>query len=139
MLCFILCFKVAFCFLFIGYFLYLYFKSYHLSLPPEVSYSIPPPPASMRVFPNPPTHPFRHFCPPISLHWAIEPSQDRGPLLPLMPNKAILCYIYGWSHGTLHVYSLVGGLVPGSSGGSGWLILFFLWGCKPLQLLQSFL
>jgi hypothetical protein len=75
----------------------------------------------MRVFPNPPTHPFRHFCPPISLHWAIEPSQDRGPLLPLMPNKAILCYIYGWSHGTLHVYSLVGGLVPGSSGGV-WLV-----------------
>jgi hypothetical protein len=32
------------------------------------------------------------------------------------------------------------GLVPGSSGGSGWLILlFFLWGYKPLQLLQSFL
>jgi hypothetical protein len=28
------------------------------------------------------------------------------------------------------------GLDPGSS---GWLILFFLWGCKPLQLLQSFL
>jgi hypothetical protein len=34
------------------------------------------------------------------------------------------------------VYSLVGSLVPGSSGGSGWLILlFFLWGCKLLQLL----
>jgi hypothetical protein len=30
------------------------------------------------------------------------------------------------------VYSLAGGLVPGSSGGGkhGWLILFFLWGCK---------
>jgi len=35
---------------------------------------------------------------------------------------------------------LFGGLVPRSSGRSGWLILlFFLWGCKPLQLLQSFL
>jgi hypothetical protein len=57
----------------------------------------------------------------------------------LIPDKAILCYICGWSHGYLHVYSLVGGLVPGRSGGSGWLILlFFLWGCKPLQLLQSF-
>jgi hypothetical protein len=32
-----------------------------------------------------------------------------------MPNKAVLCYIYSWSH----VYSLVGSLVPGSSGGSG--------------------
>ena len=33
-----------------------------------------------------------------------------------MPDKAILCYIYGWSHGSLHVYFLVSGLVPGSSG-----------------------
>jgi hypothetical protein len=38
-----------------------------------------------------------------------------------MPNKAILCYMCGCSHGSLHVYSLVGGLVPGSSGGV-WLI-----------------
>ena len=34
-----------------------------------------------------------------------------------MPDKDILCYIYGWSH----VYILVGGLVPGSSGGA-WLV-----------------
>jgi hypothetical protein len=61
------------------------------------------------------------------------------PLLPLMFSKAILCYICGWSHGPLHVYSLVGGLVPGNSGGFGWLmLLFFLWGCKPIQLLLSF-
>jgi hypothetical protein len=45
---------------------------------------------------------------------------------------AILCYICGWSHGSLHVYSLVGGFVPGNSGGTGWFILlFFLWGCSP--------
>jgi hypothetical protein len=49
----------------------------------------------------------------------IKSSQDQGPLLPLMPDKAILCYICGWSHGSLHVYSLVGSLVPGSSGESG--------------------
>ena len=36
-----------------------------------------------------------------------------------MPDKAILCYIFSWSHGSLHVYSLVGGLVLGSSGGGG--------------------
>jgi hypothetical protein len=40
-----------------------------------------------------------------------------------MPDKAILCYIGGWSHGSLHVYSLAGGLVPGSS---GWLIIAVL-------------
>jgi hypothetical protein len=54
----------------------------------------------------------------------------------LMHDKAILCYICSWGH----VYSFVDGLVPGSSGGSGWwVLLFFLWGCKSLQLLQSFL
>ena len=37
------------------------------------------------------------------------------------------------------MYSLVGGLVPGNSGVTGWFILLFLlWGWKPLQLLQSF-
>jgi hypothetical protein len=66
------------------------------------------------------------------LHWAIKPPQDH-----LMPDKVIFCYICSWSLGFLHVYSLVGGLVPGDfRTGSGWLILlFFLWGCKPLQLL----
>jgi hypothetical protein len=42
--------------------------------------------------------------------------------------------VFSWSH----VYSFVDGLVLGSFGGSSWLIsLFFLWGCKPLQLLHS--
>jgi hypothetical protein len=85
-----------------------------------------PPPASMRVY----LHPLLPPHPHIPLHWG---TKDQWPPLPLVPNKAILCYICGWSHG----YSLVAGLVPRSS---GWLILlFFLWGCKPLQLLQSFL
>jgi hypothetical protein len=34
-----------------------------------------------------------------------------------MSDKAILCYICIWSHGSLHVYSLVGGLVLVNSGG----------------------
>jgi hypothetical protein len=37
----------------------------------------------------------------------------------LMTDLAILCYICSWSHGSLQVYSLVGSLVPGSSGGTG--------------------
>jgi hypothetical protein len=95
--------------------------------------SHPPSPCS-------PTHPFMLLCPGIPLHWGIEPSLDQGTLLPLMSNKAILCYICSWSHGFLHVYSLVGGLVPGSSGDTGWFILLFLLrGCKLLQLLWSFL
>jgi hypothetical protein len=59
-------------------------------------------------------------CPGIPLHWGIKPSQDQGLFLPLMSNKAILCYICGRSHGSLHMYSLVGGLVPGSSGERSW-------------------
>jgi hypothetical protein len=68
----------------------------------------------MRVLPHPPTHSLLPHHPIILLGWGIEPSQDQGLLLPLMPDKAILWYICSWSHGSLHVNSLVGGLVPGS-------------------------
>jgi hypothetical protein len=78
--------------------------------PPKAPYPTPPYPCS-------PTYPLPLPYLGIPLQWDIEPSQDQGPLLPLMSNKAILCYICSWSSGSLHVYSLVGGLVPGSSGG----------------------
>jgi hypothetical protein len=55
-----------------------------------------------------------------------------------MPDKAILCYICIWTHGSLPVHSLVSGLDPGSTGWSGQLMLFFLWGCNLPQLLHSF-
>jgi hypothetical protein len=45
-----------------------------------------------------------------------------------MSNKAVLCYICNWSNEFHHVYSLVGGLVSGRSGGTGWFILLFLYG-----------
>jgi hypothetical protein len=96
---------------------------------------MPSPPVSMSVCPHQPSH--SCLLPLHPLYWGIDPSQDQGTLLSLIPNKAILCYIYVWSQGSLHVYSLVGGLDPGSS---VWLILlFFLWSCKFLQLVQSFL
>jgi hypothetical protein len=62
----------------------------------------------------PPTSPLLPPYPCIPLHWGIK--QDLGLLLPLMPNKAILCYICSWSRGSLHVYSLVDGLVLGVLG-----------------------
>ena len=65
--------------------------------------------------------------------------QDQGSLLPLMSDKVILCYKCSWSHGSLHVYSLDGGYSLRAQGDIGWFILFLLWGCKPLQLLGSFL
>jgi hypothetical protein len=78
-------------------------------------------------------------CPGILIHWGIKPSQDQGPFLPLMSNKTILCYTCDWSHGSLHVCSLVGGLVPVISGVTGWFtLLFLLWGCKPILILGPF-
>ena len=83
--------------------------------------------ASMRVLPLP-THLPPPHCLGIPLHWGIKFSQDQGLLLPLMFNKATLCYMCSWKHGLLHVYSLIGDLLSGSSGRgvvvvSGWLIL----------------
>jgi hypothetical protein len=62
------------------------------------------------------THPLLLSCPRIPLNWGIKPSPDQGPLLSLMSHKTILCYICSWSHESHHVYSLVGSLIPGSSG-----------------------
>jgi len=96
--------------------------------PSGVPLFLPLSPDSMRGFTHLHTYPPPSPHPGFPLHSVIEPSQGKGPLLSLMLNKTILCYICDWSHGSLHVYSLVGCLVSGSSEGSGWLILlFFLW------------
>jgi hypothetical protein len=125
-----------FCFYWIFYLFTFQVLSLFPISPLELSPSNLPSPCFYEGVP-PPTYTLPPHHPGIPLHWGIKPSQDQGPLFPLMPNKAIICYICNWSHKSLYVYSLVGGLVPG---GSGWLILFFfLWGCKPLQFLQSFL
>ena len=101
-----------------------------------------PPSLCLAVQVLPHTHLLLCPHPNIPLHWGMEPSQDQGPLLSLMPDKAILCYVGRWSLGSFHVYSLDGGLVLVSSGGSGWLILlFFLWVVNPfssLSLVSSF-
>ena len=78
---------------------YLHFKCCPLSWFPlhKPPIPFPLPPATMRVFP----HPLLPHRPGIPLHWDIEPTQDQGPPLLLMPDKAILCYICIWSHGSL--------------------------------------
>jgi hypothetical protein len=121
-----------------GYFIYISNVTLHLSvssiyplshLPSPCFYEGPPLP----MYPLPPHHPSIPLC------IGIQSPLDQWPPLPLMPDKAILCYISRWSYGSLNVYSLVGSLVPCSSGGSGWLmLLLFLWGCKIFQLPQSF-
>jgi len=79
-----------------------------------------PPPSSMRVFPNPSTHPFPGTCPDIPLHCVQggESPALAGPMAspPVVAHKATLCYICSPSHGSVHVYSSDDGLVPGSSG-----------------------
>ena len=81
---------------------------------PQTPYLIPPHPCFYEG-PPPPTHPLTHslspHCP------SIETLLDQPPF-PLMPKKAILCYIYSRSQGSLHVYCLVGGFIPESSEGS---------------------
>jgi hypothetical protein len=87
-------------------FLYLQFKCYSLSKShPQKSPSHPSSPCFYEDV-RPPTYPLPPPCPGIPLHWGIEPSQDQGPLLLLMPDKAIFCYICSWSQGSLHVYFL---------------------------------
>jgi hypothetical protein len=93
------------------------FPPFHISHS-ETQYPILPPPASMRMLPS---HPLPSSSPGITIHWGIKHPQAERPLLPLMSNKAILCHIWGQSHGALHVYYLVGGPVPGSAGGGGGL------------------
>jgi hypothetical protein len=85
----------------------------------------------------PSTHPPAPTSPSsIPLYWGIYGLFKRPRTFPSIDDKAILCYICSWSH----AYSFADSLVPGSSAGSGWLILlFFLWGSKVLQLLQSLL
>lgn len=63
-------------------------------------------------------HPLSPHLSSNPLCWGIKPPQDKGPPLQLISDKVILCYICCWSRGSLHVYPLVGGLVPGSSGWS---------------------
>jgi hypothetical protein len=96
--------------LFLGYFFIYILNVIPISRNPIF---LPPSPCFYEGVP-PTTYPLLPSSSGIPLHWGIEPSQDQGPLLPLMPNKAILCYICSWSHGTLHVYSFVGGFVPRS-------------------------
>lgn len=65
------------------------------------------------LLPCPPAHqPFHSGF----LAWAFPYTGSR-PFLPLMNNKAIIYYICSWSH-EFHC-TLVGGVVSGSSGGTG--------------------
>jgi hypothetical protein len=73
------------------------------------------------------THPLPLHLSSIPLFWGIKPPQDQEHILPLRPDKSVLCYIgsrgrVGWGgvrQGPAHISSLVGTLVLESSEGSG--------------------
>jgi hypothetical protein len=90
---------------------------------------------SMWVLPHSPTLscPTSHF----PLQRGIKPPQDQEPLFPLLSGKTILCLLCLWIHGSLPVYFLVDGLVPGSTEFSSQQMLLFLWCCNPPLPLQS--
>jgi len=90
----------------------------------QTPYPVPSSHASVRVLPYPPNN---TPLPWYSLHWGITPSQDQGPLLPSSGTIGYSTWLY------------VVGLVSGSSGGSGWLILlFFLWVANPFSSFSPF-
>lgn len=71
---------------------------------------ISPLPSSMKIFPHPSTH---LFPPPRTdipltrgwgwggVGWGVQLWQDQELLLPLVPDKVILCYICSGSHGSV--------------------------------------
>lgn len=103
--------------------------------PPQTLYPLPLP-----LWGSLPTHSLLPQHPSIPLGWVIEPPQDQGAPLSLAPDKAILYYICSWSHESLHVYSLFGGLVPGSFGGPvGWYCCSSYEVTNPFSSYSSFL
>jgi hypothetical protein len=115
---------------FIVYFLYLYFKCYPLSwfplwkppitsLLPLLLWGCSPP--SIPI--SPPWHS------PTLGHWVFTGLRASPPTDDQQGHPLLHMQLEPW----------VGSLVPGSSAGfCWWILLFFLWGSKPLQLLQSF-
>ena len=77
----LLLFLLRYMFLFLLDIFCIYIQFPFLISLPETPYPIPPPPASMRVWPHSPIPASNSHIP---LHWGIKPSWDQEPLLPLM-------------------------------------------------------
>lgn len=101
-----------FFFLFHSFFYQIYFFTY-------ISNSIPFPSflsVSLHHHPLPQTgisHIYLPYHPPpdIALHWGSNLGMTKVFSFHRFPNKAILCYIYSWSSGSVRVQSLGSGLV----------------------------
>jgi hypothetical protein len=105
-------------FVFYNRFICLHFKWYPTSLvsPPQLPHPMAPPLCLYEVLLHPLTYPcLTTLASPYTEASILH--RTNGHPLSLMPDKAILCNIC--SHGSLHVYSLIGGLVPRNSGWCG--------------------
>ena len=89
--------------------------TFQIFSPSESPYPISPSPFSMRLLTYPPTHILLHWhCRGSREHWT--PSELRAsPTTDVQQGHPLA--ICGQCHGSLHVYSLVGAPVPGSSRG----------------------
>lgn len=99
---------------FIGYFIYLHLRYFHLSQFP-LQNSLSHPLFPLLLWGCSLTHPLLPHHPSIPLAWGIKTSQDWAHPPPRHFDKAILCFICSCSHESLNVYSLVGDLVAGRS------------------------
>ena len=91
-----------------------------------VSPQTTPYPLLLSLFTNPPTPTSMSWHSPTLEHRAF--TGTRVTLSTYVQQGHPLLHMH-WSHGSLHVYSLVGGFIPSSSEGTGWFILLFLqWG-----------
>jgi hypothetical protein len=128
-------------FFFTGYFLYLHFKCYSLawSLPlkPLRNPLSHPPSSYFYEGVPPPTHPLPPPCPQFPYTGAsIQCSEDQTSFLHWCMTRPSSATYAARAMCT----PLFERLVPGSSWKTGCLILlFFLWGCNPLDLHGSFL
>ena len=103
-------------------FIYISNISHFLVSPQKFPLPFHPPSASMSMFPHPPT--------PMSLLWYLptlghQTSHDQGPLLSLMFDKDILCYVFSWSHGPPLCLLASSLSALGGGGRSAWFILLF--------------
>jgi hypothetical protein len=95
---------------------FFFYESFHSFTSQVISnFLVAPPTHTLPAIPPPclyeGTPPLTHLLLPhsssITLHRGIKPPQDQGPPLPLISDKAILCYLCIWSNGFLPEYSLV--------------------------------
>ena len=110
----LLCVELNF-YIFIEYFIYLHLNVIPFQVsPPETLYHNTP--FLFQWVWSP--HPSTHSCLSALAFTYIGASIFLGPrTFPLMPDKAIIWYIWGWSHVSLHEYSLIGDFIPWSSRG----------------------